>query len=74
MKPDLYTKSVLTIIAVLLLWQCLQRISNPSVVSAQEVPQPVVIVGVSPFSWPRNIPVEIKNDRYNPALVTVLSK
>jgi len=73
MKPDLYTKSVLTAIAVLLLWQCLQRISNPSAVSAQ-TPQPVVIVGVSPFSWPRNIPVEIKNDQYNPALVTVVAK
>ena len=74
MKPDLYTKSVLTVIGVLLLWQCLQRISNPSAASAQKAPQPVVIVGVSPFSWPRSIPVEIKNDRYNPALVTVVSK
>jgi hypothetical protein len=74
MKPDLYTKSVLTAIAVLLFWQCFQRMNNPRAVSAQEAPQPVVIVGVSPFSWPRNIPVEIKNDRYNPALVTVVAK
>jgi hypothetical protein len=46
MKPDLYTKSVLTVIAASLLWICLQNAVSPRAVSAQE-PAQVILAGLS---------------------------
>jgi len=45
MKPDLYTKSVLTVIAGSLLWLCVQNAVHPPTVSAQGA-QRVIIAGV----------------------------
>jgi hypothetical protein len=45
MKPDLYTKFILSVIAASLLWLCLEGTVHPPVVSAQEA-QRVVIVGI----------------------------
>ena len=44
MKPDFYTKAVLTVIAALLAWQCF--LTTMPTVSAQGGPQRVVIVGI----------------------------
>jgi hypothetical protein len=44
MRIDIYTKSILTMIAVLLFWICLQNHISPQIVSAQSS-QRVVIVG-----------------------------
>jgi hypothetical protein len=49
MKTDLYTKAVLTLIAVALLWTCVQNTIFPRSVSAQAQraqPQKVILVGV----------------------------
>jgi hypothetical protein len=50
MKPDAYTKAVLTVIAACLVWLCVMNVGRP--LSAQQpmqltgtTPQPVVIVG-----------------------------
>jgi len=47
MKTDLYTKCILTVIAIALLWQCVQNTAAPKVVFAQQPPFPsrVVISG-----------------------------
>ncbi len=45
MKLDLYTKSVLTVIAAALLWLCAENTVRPRIVSAADV-QKVVITGV----------------------------
>jgi len=39
MQPDLYTKSVLSVIAASLLWFCVQNANQPQVVSAQAAKQ-----------------------------------
>lgn len=45
MKVDLYTKSVLTIIAICLLWISLEHMFTPRTAMAAESPQKVIIVG-----------------------------
>ena len=45
MKPDAYTKIVLTIIAVCLIWMCVKEINFTPPVQAQAAPQPNEIVG-----------------------------
>lgn len=53
MKTDFYTKCILTVIAIALVWQCLQSAASPRVVLAQQqsVEQRVVISGyVDPIS------------------------
>lgn len=65
MKPDLYTKSVLTVIAGSLLWLCVQNGTSPKVVSAQKLdasPQKITIVdqhGNSLGAYGDSIPVRI---------------
>ena len=53
MKPDLYTKAVLTVIAALLLMLCAENIVLPRVALAQQGPQKVMLVG------PDNVPLKI---------------
>jgi hypothetical protein len=45
MRSDLYTKSVLTIIAASLVWLCIQNAVQPRTVSAQE-PAKVILAGI----------------------------
>jgi len=55
MKPDLYTKVLLTVIAASLLWLCTERYIYPAPAQAQSVhrgPQEVVIVGVGDVRFP----------------------
>lgn len=67
MKPDVYTKSVLTVIAASLLSLCVQNTVHSPAVSAQEVAQRVVIVGydfssgISDWRNGRGLPVEIRS-------------
>jgi hypothetical protein len=73
MKTDLYTKSVLTLIAVALLWLCIQNAVSPRTVSAQGVlPQRVVIVGENgqPLNMQFGIPVSIINPQAVPVTIT----
>jgi hypothetical protein len=64
MKPDLYTKFVLTVIAAALLWLGVERTTYPPSASAL-APQPVVITGVqiptNSGSVLVSLPVEIHN-------------
>jgi len=45
MRTDLYTKSILTIIAVALLWLCAQNALSPKVALAQPSDQRVILAG-----------------------------
>jgi hypothetical protein len=55
MKTDLYTKTVLTIIALCLLWICLGGPSLMTPVQAQREPQDVVIAGWKGEPTSRNV-------------------
>lgn len=55
MKPDLYTKFALSVIAVALLWLCVQNTLRPSAVLAQG-PTKVIIAGIE---YPGGVPVKL---------------
>ena len=57
MKTDTYTKIVLTVIAGMLLWLCVQNTVHPQAVSAQG-PQKVIIAGIE-LGYGPSIPVWI---------------
>jgi hypothetical protein len=47
MKNDVYTKLILTVIAICLVWICLRDISISRSTQAN-APQPVIVTGVAP--------------------------
>jgi hypothetical protein len=78
MKSDLYTKVVLTVIAVSLLWLCVQNTVNPTTVAAQGI-QRVSIVGSEGLPLPVIVqqpgsePLVVKIQQPQPLAVNISS-
>lgn len=70
MKPDLYSKCVLTVIAICLVWLCAKDVVSPNLVAhAQKEPQSVKIIAVE---LPKNatVPVSIAWPLHTPTLTS----
>src|ERR1035441_2239085 len=82
MKPDLYTKVVLSIIAASLVWLCVQNTVNPPAVAAQGIqkveivsdgrPIPVNISDIS-SKYPEGLPVKVYSPDDAPLEVSIYS-
>jgi hypothetical protein len=72
-RIDLYTKSILTIIAVCLVAIAIRPLQNPPKVSAQQDALRVVVAGFDPQTLGSGLPVNIVGSGDNPAVPVMFS-
>jgi hypothetical protein len=74
MKLDLYTKSILTLIAIALVLLCVQNAVSPRIVAAQpsEIPQKVILDGVSTKMGPLDVNILAVGNRQVDRTVPVI--
>ena len=73
MKPDLYTKFVLTVIAACLVWLCVNGVTPTALAQAPVIPQPTRVVLVDERNVPLQTAQGLRVDVTNPSLAVALT-